>query len=195
MLDSIPYVYVQDWMATISGQWAGTLPKGIASLDAPPRFAIVDSEYSVPQHISIEDQSGNILAAVEFVESRRILGITSTLIGWGSSSKELRISLGIYYESGRPGPHVPISPVIEMPPFDDRLLVEVVVEGCLNLREEPSREAPVVACLPDGTRAETDAHSRWPERGWMRLVTDDGMEGWAHADYLRWASNVVRLEE
>ena len=89
----------------------------------------------------------------------------------------------------------PLSPVIELPPFDDRLLVEVVVEGCLNLREEPQREAPVVACLPDGTRAETDDYSSWPEEGWMHLLLDDGATGWAHADYLRWASNVVRLEE
>ena len=195
MLESILYVYVQDWMATISGQWAGTLPKGIASLDAPPRFAIVDSEYSVPQHISVEDRNGNVLASVDFVENRRILGLTSTWLVWGTSSKELRINLGIFYEGDSSFVDAPISPVIELPPFDDRLLVEVVVEGCLNLREEPQREAPVVACLPDGTRAETDDYSSWPEEGWMHLLTDDGATGWAHADYLRWASNVVRLEE
>ena len=195
MLDSTPYVYVQGWVATAAGEWAGMLPDSLASSDAPARFATMDSQYSVPQHISVSDRDGNVLASVDFVESRRILGLTSTWIRWGTSSRELRISLGIFYEGDGPNPHVPISPVIELPPFDDRLLVEVVVEGCLNLREEPSRDAPVTACLPDGTRAETDAYTWWPEEGWMRLLTDDGATGWAHADYLRWASNVVRLEE
>ena len=194
MLDSKPYVYVQGWMATTAGEWAGRIPEGLESSDAPSRFALMDSEYSVPQHISVEDRDGNVLASVDFVESRPILGLTYTWLGWGTSSKELRINLGIFYEGDSSFVDAPISPVIELPPFDDRLLVEVVVEGCLNLREEPSREAAVMGCLPDGTRAETDAYSWWPEQAWMRLLTDGGATGWAHADYLRWASNVVRLE-
>ena len=29
----------------------------------------------------------------------------------------------------------------------------------------------------------------------MHVRTDGGIEGWAHADYLRWHSDGVRLEE
>jgi uncharacterized protein YraI len=78
-------------------------------------------------------------------------------------------------------------------------LVEVVVDTCLNVREEPSRAAPIVTCLPDGAIAGTDDFlqdwiSEEPST-WMHIRTDDGVEGWAHADYLRWHSDGVRLEE
>ena len=83
------------------------------------------------------------------------------------------------------------------PPFDDRLLVEVLADTCLNLREDYSLDAPVLACLPNGTVAETDDYflGDWPFGDWFHLRTDDGLEGWASAEYLRWHSDGVRLEE
>ncbi len=68
---------------------------------------------------------------------------------------------------------------------------------CLNLRAARSLDAEVLACLPGGTVAETDdyAASLGPSRDWFRLRTDDGLEGWASAQYLRWHSGGVRLEE
>lgn len=44
----------------------------------------------------------------------------------------------------------------------------------------------------DGTVAEIDGSRPGP---WMHIRTEDGVEGWAHADYLRWHSDGVRLEE
>ena len=92
----------------------------------------------------------------------------------------------------------PLDPVIEFPPFDDRLRVEVVAATCLNLREEPTLDAAILACLPHGTVAETDDYNSWwwsDETGWMHLRADDGIEGWASAEHLRWHSDGVRLEE
>ena len=171
-----------DRLVTLDGRWGPVL--GMPSPDKPNRFA---------SGTTVTDASGQPLASANFVERRTVLGNTWTRADWGSGSDELLVRLSVSYDgylTDRP----PLSPVIELPPFDDRLLVEVVVDGCLNLREEPSRDAPVMGCLPDGTRAETDAYSWWPEQGWMRLLIDGGATGWAHADYLRWASNVVRLE-
>ena len=170
-----------DRLVTLDGRWGPVL--GMPSPDNPDRFA---------SGTMVTDGSGRPLASAHFIRRRTFLGNTWTRADWGSGSDELLVRLSVSYDgylTDRP----PISPVIELPPFDDRLLVEVVVEGCLNLREEPSRDAPVTACLPDGTRAETDAYGWWLD--WMRLLTDGGATGWAHADYLRWASNVVRLEE
>lgn len=173
-----------DRLVTLEGRWGPVL--GMPSPDNPALFA---------RGTTVTDASGQPLASANFVERRTIRGIKWPTIGWVPGSGGLRIELDVAYEGYLPMDRLPLSPVIELPPFDDRLLVEVVVEGCLYLREAPLRWAPVVACLPDGTRAETDDYSTWPEEGWMRLLTDDGAEGWAHADYLRWASNVVRLEE
>ena len=80
---------------------------------------------------------------------------------------------------------------IERPPFDDRLLVRVVVDTCLNLREAPSLTATILTCLPNGTVGETDDF----QSTWFHIRTDDGLEGWASAEYLRWHSDGVRLEE
>ena len=74
------------------------------------------------------------------------------------------------------------------------MLVEVVVDTCLNLREAPSLTAPILRCLSNGAVAETDDFVIYPQP-WMHLVTDDGLEGWASAEYLRWHSDGVRLEE
>ncbi len=178
-----------DRLVTLDGRWGPAL--GMPAPDNPDRFADWGRFAS---GTTVTDASGRPLASTRFVQRRTILGVPWMWVTWGSGSAEISIGLDVAYERGEPYPDAPISPVIELPPFDDRLLVEVVVEGCLNLREEPSREAAVMACLPNGTRAETDAYSWWPEQGWMRLLTDGGATGWAHADHLRWASNVVRLE-
>ena len=70
----------------------------------------------------------------------------------------------------------------------------------LLLRYEPCRslnqhDAPIVACLPNGTIAEVDDFVPSFARNWMHIRTADGLEGWAGAHYLRWHSDGVRLEE
>ena len=121
---------------------------------------------------------------------------------WGAGSDTLRVwtSFSHAQELGSGYAPPPLEPVVEQPPFDDRFLIEVVVDTCLNLREEPSFAAPILACLPNGAVtevAETDDYTsgRWASRRWLHLRTDDGLEGWASAEFLRWHSGGVRLEE
>lgn len=118
--------------------------------------------------------------------------------GWGAQSDTLRVWTLYYHPlswddyDGTP----PLAPVIELPPFDDRLLVEVVVDTCLHVREEPGHYTPIVTCLPNGAVAETDDFERvhngvWIDF-WMHIRTADGIKGWVAADYLRWHSDGVR---
>ena len=203
-------IHLEDlWLADSSGIVVIT-PRGprIVTLDgawewAPGRPSMVDAElfYSVfDSPPAVMNRTGEALASVS-LGPHGSLGLhglcsTGTRADWGLAADTVRIRRvggcapeGPAIEVGALG--IPLAPVIERPPFDDRLLVEVVVDTCLNLREEPSLDAPIVECLPDGTVAETDAF-----RGeWMHLRTDDGLEGWASAEYLRWYSDGVRLEE
>ncbi len=112
---------------------------------------------------------------------------------WSEARNELGADIRWLHRGHAPGPEAPppLFPVIEVPPFDDRLLVEVVVGTCLNVREEPSLDAQIAECLPNGALALTD----YFVGTWMHIRTEDGVEGWAHADYLRWHSDGVRLEE
>ena len=86
--------------------------------------------------------------------------------------------------------------MIESPPFEDRLQVEVVVDTCLRLRDEPSLRAAVLDCLPNGVILDTDGYTvdYYHYVPWMHVRTADGREGWASADYLQWASDGVLLE-
>ena len=117
---------------------------------------------------------------------------------WGAASTALRVRTVFFHTQEPDGGYAPppLAPVIERPPFDDRLLVEVVVDTCLNLREEHALDASILACLPNGAVAQivpTDEYVY--SASWMHIRTDDGLEGWASAEYLRWHSDGVRLEE
>ena len=75
---------------------------------------------------------------------------------WGAASTALRVRTVFFHTQEPDGGYAPppLAPVIERPPFDDRLLVEVVVDTCLNLREEHALDASILACLPNGAVAE-----------------------------------------
>ena len=172
-------------LATLGGQW-----ESASGLPAPEDHNVFR------KGTSVRDRSGRTLAALRFgPPAREIRGGSDTWFGWGSTSNELRVYTGIFYEFANLG-SFGRDAVIERPPFDsdDPLLVEVVVDTCLNLREEPSLEAPILTCLPNGAVAEVaEADDGWSS--WMHLRTDDGLEGWASTEYLRWYSDGVRLEE
>ncbi len=147
---------------------------------------------------AIVDRQGEVLASLDFsYEDRPLDEIRRLWVEWAAVGGELRVHASVVGGSGFGDIAVPpLTPVIERPPFDDRLLVEVVVDTCLNVREDYSLDAPVLACLPNGTVAETDDYTSgdWPFGDWLHLRTDDGLEGWASAEYLRWHSEGVRLE-
>ena len=191
-------------VARIAGTW-GPAP-GWASPDHPNRFfdygwatrvVTLNSQGAVQVSIPFGPPAATIYEADPFFGRRKTAG-------WGARSETLRVWTAYRYGShfdeyyGTP----PLVPVIELPPFGDRLLVEIVVDTCLNVREEPSRAARIVTCIPHGAVAETDDFTQFrssvrPEQQgtWMHIRTDEGVEGWAHADYLRWHSDGVRLEE
>ena len=90
-------------------------------------------------------------------------------------------------------------PAIQLPPFDDSLTAEVVVDTCLNVRAEPTTESEIVVCLPPERVVELVSH---PSSGylvegpcfeedagpciWVYVLTEDGEQGWAYTGFLRW---------
>ena len=173
-------------LVTLAGQWEPV--PGLPAPDDPDGFL---------EGTTVRNRAGQVLATLEFdPPNRKIRGLPDTWTRWGSTSNELRVGNDIVYESVD-FLTFPVEAAIERPPFDDRLLVEVVVDTCLNLREDRSLDAPVLACLPNGTVAETDWYvsGPWTYDPWFQIRTDDGLEGWASAEYLRWHSDGVRLEE
>lgn len=194
------------WLADSSGVVVGTaLGNRIATIEArwevAPGLPAPDTPNLFMDGPTVRDRSGRVEATLEFgPPTREIRGIPNDWVQWGGTSSRLRVRTGIFYEAADFSEY-PSEAVIERSPFDDQLLVEVVVDTCLNMREEPRLDAPILTCLPHGAVAILAAldHDgywdvyRWP--AWMHIRTEDGVEGWAHADYLRWHSDGVRLEE
>ena len=193
------------WVAGLDGAWRPA--PGWASPDDPDLFF---------DHRRWTPRSNFVAINSEGVEQASLsFGPTSAAIpnphggalilrerpGWGARSDTVRVWTSYFHvfhgDDYYPLPP-PLRPVIEGPPFEDRV-VEVVVGTCLNLRQDASHDAPILTCLAHGTTAETDDFWReWSSDGpssWMHIRTEDGVEGWAHADYLRWHSDGVRLEE
>ncbi len=77
-------------LVTLAGQWE-TVP-GLPAPDVPDVFV---------EETTVRNREGRVLAALEFGSpSREIRGARSTWMGWGSTSAELRVNAGIFYESG-----------------------------------------------------------------------------------------------
>ena len=154
--------------------------------------------------VTVQSHEGATLASLIFAEAGspdgQIGGYYSISGSWGDTRDELRVRVWISpfgrCGCGSVGGPVPLAPVIESPPFEHTLQVEVVVDTCLRVREEPSRYGEVLDCLPNGVVLDTDdyTYDYYDYMGWMRVRTADGREGWASADYLRWASDGVELE-
>lgn len=184
------------FVARITGTWAPA--PGWASPDDPSRFF---DYYWLPSVVTV-GQQGAEQVAISFgpaeptvYDSDPFFGHRETA-GWGARSEALRVWTSYRYGShfdeyyGKP----PLAPIIELPPLGRSLLVKVVLVACLDVREEPSLDTPAVTCLPHGAIAEADDFVSF-QQTWMHIRTEDGVEGWAHADYLRWHSDGVRLEE
>ena len=201
-------------IVTLDGQWASEAPRP-ASVSAKPAPAIADPtpvqkqpDYRISdkgRRVTVRDHEGNTLASLAFAEPEssdgRYWGAYGFSGSWGATRDEVRVWVSIYPPGrcGCGGDYVgpsPLAPVIESPPFEDRLQVEVVVDTCLRLRDEPSLRAAVVDCLPNGVILDTDGYTvdYYHYVPWMHVRTADGLEGWASADYLQWASDGVPLE-
>jgi heat shock protein HslJ/uncharacterized protein YraI len=68
--------------------------------------------------------------------------------------------------------------------FDAEVAVVTGITSRLNLRVEPSTNADVVAQLRAGSSNENLGCERRNDRDWCRLRVDDGVEGWAAAEFL-----------
>ena len=168
-----------------------SLPEGILlpAPDDPARF-LHDMQ-------TVADLGGQILASAEFAE-------VAFLSSWGDTSAEARI-----YEppalTAAFAVNPSVLPAIQTPPFDEVLTAEVVVDSCLNVRAEATTESEIVVCLPPERVVELVAH---PSDGyvvagpcveddlygncvWAYVLTDDGEQGWAYADFLRWPGTPI----
>lgn len=205
----------RDRIVTADGRWS-PLPNTLQNRrfvpgpGEPLRFLL--------SNLTVADSAGTVLASVG-VEIDSPWGI-SVASRWGATNNEVFFSVHDNCCGSLTILRSVLPPVIERPPFDDRLLLRVVADGtCLNIRDEPLTESARVTCLPDGSIVETvesqQSHSgRWFEEGartryefgegthtaisdsgcsrgqscvWLRVRSDDGAEGWALSDYLRWA--------
>ena len=202
---------VDIWLADNSGIVVNTnLGKRIVTIGgawrpAPGQPSRTDADRFLSRHGEVTSRAGDVLAALSFVHPKEPItlppGSYPILLerryDWVATSGTLRVRTTILSQehwvggSGRP----PLEPVIERPPFDDRSLVEVVVDTCHDIHKNPRWDAPIVACLPNGTVAEVDDFESSFTRNWLHIRTDDGLEGWAGVRYLRWHSDGVRLEE
>ena len=120
---------------------------------------------------------------------------------WGRTSDELRIHLvlGGPYEGGKFTPALPAA--IERPPFSPRTTLTVAAnDACWPLREAPDEEADRPACLSADTHVALveappdpvyDDYYPTPLGQimglWVRVRTEEGVEGWMHVDGLQWA--------
>ena len=160
-----------------------------------------------PIRVEIRDRADEIVSKLAFrpSDSKHAADNLSLRVDWGSVDDELRVDVGHILAVGLGSGWLPppLQPQILRPPKDERLLVEVVVDTCLNLRSEPLGDSEVVTCLPLGTLAETDDYAcgyddyDWGTHtcrvGWMHIRTHEGLEGWASGDYLRWAGDGIPL--
>ena len=130
---------------------------------------------------------------------------------WGATSQEVYVAVWYQGDTSFIVLNAILPPVIERAPIEPRLLVRVATNRpCLDVREEPVAGSPTVTCLEEGSTVETveygtsvykseaywieGLHTATSESGcpswsctWIYVRTDDGTEGWALSDYLRWA--------
>ena len=192
-------------VATTDGTWKPA--RGRPAPGDSDRFFTYSDRFFTYDPLQVTTSAGDPRASLSFGEPSApipelddvFLLIRDDVARWGADGDTLRVRTAfLYLQHGWFRTEPPsFSPVIELPPFDDRLLVEVVVDTCLNLREDHWLGAPILACLSNGTIAEVDDYTsgEWSFDDWFHLRTDDGLEGWASAEYLRWHSDGVRLEE
>lgn len=126
---------------------------------------------------------------------------------WGESSDEVRFTPRFGGKGFGCGPTI-FPPTVERAPFAPVAGLQVVVaaDDCLNLRRGSYRTAPVIRCLPNGSRLmgavppginnkgelRRYANPMSTEMGgelWWHVRTEQGGRGWVllSAEYLTWA--------
>ncbi len=184
----------------IDGEWMSLpqrLPSGtlLPSPADPGRFIHANPFRGSRPTVAVVDRSDQVLASAN-LQAVPVWGLS-----WSASGHEVFFHNQQGRQQGAPGTIVPVlQPAIQLPPFDDSLTAEVVVDTCLNVREEATTESEIVVCLPpervvelvphpadghvvEGLCTEDDLYGNCV---WVHVLTEDGEQGWAYADYLRW---------
>jgi hypothetical protein len=128
---------------------------------------------------------------------------------WGPDDSEVRYTIPVldgFDSAACAATDLGLPPRIELPPFDDRIFLQVAaISTCLNLRETPRLDGASLACLPAGTVLQlTDgldaaeycngtpvcsiaAHYVDPDQRWIHVRTLEGLEGWTAVAHLEHA--------
>ncbi|HYF91608.1 MAG TPA: hypothetical protein VD969_05145 [Symbiobacteriaceae bacterium] len=132
--------------------------------------------------VKVVDEEGRLLAAAVPHAEGQWYGVRGS--PWGDTSDEVRLILvsgGKDY--GCLGAVLP--PKVEMAPFPTvtGMEVSVAANDCVNLRQDFSRDAPVITCMPNGTRLVAAKPPGRLNKGYLDrfdslMVTNMGGEGW-----------------
>ncbi len=140
----------------------------------------------------VVDRTGRIVQATQLAD-----GIPADVAGagWGPTATEVHIVAAFRGGKGwEIGPAEEFLPGVQRPPFPEEYPLQVQDHQgqCLNLREEASKGARIIRCLPTGTRlAMTSSEIAFAdELAWLTVETPAGETGWvaistgsiAHAD-------------
>ena len=195
-------------IVTAEGSWA-PLPatlrgtRFVASPTAPLRFLL--RHYGPQGAVAVLDEDGGLVAAVGAEVKRSPEEHPDSFLvvspWWGTTSQEVHMAVWFQGPTSFIELTAVLPPVIEHAPVEERLLVRVATNApCVHVREEAAPESPTVTCLEDGSIAETveskeGTHTARSLSGcptwtctWIYLRTEDGAEGWALSDHLRWAT-------
>ncbi|MCY3881732.1 MAG: hypothetical protein OXG61_06405 [Chloroflexi bacterium] len=192
------------WMdlpATALGGWLSPSPE-------TPSLFLTDPT-------TVVDNEGNVVAAVSVaIDTPLPEGAFVAVNGrWGATSRDVLFSADYHGPTSFTALIPILPPVIERPPFEERLLLRVATLGeCLESRGEPQADSPATTCLRDGSFVEAVKHGLVPgdagafrvaspytarsEAGcereassciWIYIRTEDGVKGWVLSDDIRWA--------
>ena len=184
-------------LVSLEGERLAPLP--FRALRRPPSPRIPSN----PSHflhdlVTVVDLGSQVVSAANFEEPALFLS------SWGNAGHEVRFQQPWVGRGAFPVTPA-LLPAVQTPPFDDSLTAEVVVDSCLNVRAEATTESEIVVCLPPERVVELVAH---PSDGyvvegpcveddlygncvWAYVLTEDGEQGWAYADFLRWPGTPI----
>lgn len=135
--------------------------------------------------VRVVDASGRPVAAAVPYSEGQWQGINNGLEPWGETSDEVRFALITWGKDYGCLPAI-FPPEVQMAPFPDITGLEVTVAAgdCVNLRQSFDLTAPVVTCLPNGTKLTGSTPPGQLNKGYLTrggsnvVVTDMGGDGW-----------------
>ena len=194
-------------IVTAEGEWAplpATLRETgfVASPTAPLRFLL--RHYGPQGAVAVLDEDGGLVATVGAEVKRSPEEHPDSFLAvspwWGTTSQEVHVAVWFQGPTSFIVLIAVLPPALERAPIEERLFVRVAADGsCVDVLEEPVPDSPSVTCLEDGSIVETVESKHGTHTAttfsecptwtctWIYVRTEDGAEGWALSDHLRWA--------